>query len=180
MKTLSQEQHAQLAGYTDRFKRVALRQWELQGFDVSGYAELRKPAETPRKRSLARRAWDKLTTAGKTVARFGRAAAKHVAAGMPKPPPEVIEERRSICKACPHWTGQSCKLCGCATLAKTSWAGESCPDGRWQAWSVPSPDGALVEGNKPVDESAGQPAVLGGHVVRERGRIEQVAHQPDR
>lgn len=43
MILLSADQHAQLAGYTDRFKRVTLKSWKARGLDVSQYADLIKP-----------------------------------------------------------------------------------------------------------------------------------------
>lgn len=71
------------------------------------------------------------------AARFGKSAARHVAKGFPKPPPEVIAERMAICKACPEWRDGKCSKCGCGLKAKTAWAGERCPANppRWERYS---------------------------------------------
>ena len=71
------------------------------------------------------------------VARVSKAAARHIATGCPKPPPEVIAERMATCKACPEWRNGKCGLCGCGLKAKTAWAGEQCPADppRWERYS---------------------------------------------
>lgn len=71
------------------------------------------------------------------VGRFAKAAAKHVAAGCPRPPEFVIAQRMEICKACPEWRDGKCGLCGCSLKAKTAWALEACPADppRWEKWS---------------------------------------------
>jgi len=71
------------------------------------------------------------------VANFAASAAKHVAAGMPQATEEQVAERFAICQACEHFDGTACGKCGCPVvrerkfLSKLSWAGESCPVGKW-------------------------------------------------
>jgi hypothetical protein len=49
----------------------------------------------------------------------------------------VRNERLAICKACPHYDGKICLVCGCgvtdepAFLDKLAWAGQRCPVGKW-------------------------------------------------
>jgi len=68
---------------------------------------------------------------------FSASAAKHVAAGMPRATDEQVAERFAICQACKHYDGKACRQCGCPVvrenkfLSKLSWAGESCPVGKW-------------------------------------------------
>jgi hypothetical protein len=54
-------------------------------------------------------------------------------------PPAVIEERRLICRDCPHaqpcktQPGKKCRCrkCGCILSEKTRLASEACPIGEW-------------------------------------------------
>jgi hypothetical protein len=71
------------------------------------------------------------------VRNFGASAAKHVAAGMPQASEDEVARRFAICETCEHFDGKACRLCGCPVvrqkqfLSKLSWAGESCPVGKW-------------------------------------------------
>jgi hypothetical protein len=71
------------------------------------------------------------------VANFARSAARHVAAGMPRATDEQVAERFAICQGCEHFDGRACRQCGCPVVrerqfvSKLSWAGESCPVGKW-------------------------------------------------
>jgi hypothetical protein len=71
------------------------------------------------------------------AANFAASAAKHVAAGMPKATDEQVAARFAICQGCEHFDGKACRKCGCPVvrerkfLSKLSWAGESCPVGKW-------------------------------------------------
>jgi hypothetical protein len=71
------------------------------------------------------------------VANFATSAAKHLAAGMPRATEEQVAERFAICQACEHFDGKACRKCGCPIvrekqyISKLSWAGESCPVGKW-------------------------------------------------
>jgi ribosomal protein L40E len=71
------------------------------------------------------------------VANFAASAARHVAAGMPQATEEQVAERFAICQGCEHFDGTACRKCGCPVvrekkfLSKLSWAGESCPVGKW-------------------------------------------------
>lgn len=68
---------------------------------------------------------------------FASSAARHVAAGMPQATDQEVARRFAICETCDHFDGRACKKCGCPVvrekkfLSKLSWAGESCPVGKW-------------------------------------------------
>ena len=68
---------------------------------------------------------------------FATSAARHVAAGAPRCTDEQIAERFAICQTCEFLKGGACEKCGCAVsrerayVSKLSWAGESCPVGKW-------------------------------------------------
>jgi hypothetical protein len=74
---------------------------------------------------------------GQKLANFAASAAKHLAAGMPQATDEQVAARFAICQACEHFDGAACRQCGCPVvrekkfLSKLSWAGESCPVGKW-------------------------------------------------
>jgi hypothetical protein len=68
---------------------------------------------------------------------FARSAVRHVAQGAPRCTDEQVAERFAICQQCEHYTGSACRKCGCGVsgqrglVSKLSWAGESCPAGKW-------------------------------------------------
>jgi hypothetical protein len=113
-------------------KPLTQRQQEILRGDAGHSVEKREEY----KLSLWRAGYDVPGLVGLAV-RFGTAVARHVAAGCPKPPPEVIAERMAICKACPEWRDGKCGLCGCGLVAKTAWAREECPADppRWPKYS---------------------------------------------
>jgi hypothetical protein len=59
------------------------------------------------------------------------AVVKHVSAGMPAAGEEEKSRRMALCMACEHWQDGRCTQCGCFTAAKTAWAREKCPVGKW-------------------------------------------------
>lgn len=68
----------------------------------------------------------------RSVTRFARS-------GFVPTPPETLESRLAICRACLEWdstgfrgTGR-CRKCGCSTWAKLRMASEACPLGKWGA-----------------------------------------------
>ena len=71
------------------------------------------------------------------IGNFATSAARHVAAGAPRCTDEQVAERHAICAGCEYFDGKACKKCGCAVsrerayISKLSWAGESCPVGKW-------------------------------------------------
>jgi hypothetical protein len=71
------------------------------------------------------------------VGHFATSAVKHVAAGAPRCTDEQVAARHAICSGCEYFDGKACKKCGCpvvrerAYISKLSWAGESCPAGKW-------------------------------------------------
>ena len=99
---------------------VAISQWR----PVTRKPQLlRQPAPQP---SLATKARS-----------FATSAAKHLAAGMPQATEKQLAARFAICQGCEHFDGTACRQCGCPVvrekkfLSKLSWAGESCPVGKW-------------------------------------------------
>ena len=68
---------------------------------------------------------------------FAVSAGRHLAAGAPQASEEEVARRFAICETCEHFDGRACKKCGCPVvrekqfLSKLSWAGESCPVGKW-------------------------------------------------
>lgn len=71
------------------------------------------------------------------VKNFAAAAAKHVAAGMPRATDEEVERRYAICQGCEFLKNEACTKCGCPIarrkkfISKLSWANEKCPVGKW-------------------------------------------------
>lgn len=70
------------------------------------------------------------------AANFVGTVGTQVLAGNPMAPPEVQEQRRAACFACP-WhdhAADQCGKCGCTGMAwKRSMGTAECPDGRWPA-----------------------------------------------
>lgn len=68
---------------------------------------------------------------------FTKAAAGHVAAGMPMASDEEIIRRHDICTACEFFKDTTCTKCGCPVVrarkyvSKLSWADSECPVGKW-------------------------------------------------
>jgi hypothetical protein len=68
---------------------------------------------------------------------FTKAAAQHVAAGMPMASDEEIIRRHDLCLACEFFKDNSCQKCGCPVVrakqyvSKLSWADSECPVGKW-------------------------------------------------
>lgn len=71
------------------------------------------------------------------VGNFAHSAVQHVAAGAPRCTDEQVAARHAICSGCEYFDGKACKKCGCPVsrertyISKLSWAGESCPVGKW-------------------------------------------------
>jgi hypothetical protein len=64
-------------------------------------------------------------------------AARWASSGLKLSSQQLLEERYSICAACPEWdqsgffgTGR-CQKCGCSTSAKLRMATSTCPLGKW-------------------------------------------------
>ena len=76
---------------------------------------------------------------------FATSTARHIAAGAPQASEEEVARRFAICELCEHFDGRACRQCGCPVvrekkfLSKLSWAGESCPVGKWGPASVDTP-----------------------------------------
>ena len=93
------------------------------------------------------------------VKNFAKAAAAHVAAGMPMAPDEEIIRRHDICQGCEFMKNNACTKCGCPLVrgrkyvSKLSWAGSECPVGKWgrveAATTTPPPKNVLVKSDAP-------------------------------
>jgi|688.fasta_scaffold155374_3 hypothetical protein len=68
---------------------------------------------------------------------FAKSAISHVSAGLPMCSDEEVLRRHDICLGCEHYQDNTCAQCGCPItrnrkfISKLSWAGESCPVGKW-------------------------------------------------
>lgn len=63
---------------------------------------------------------------------FTAAAAKHVASGMKRRPPEEYDRVLAICQACPELDENGrCNVCGCFVKIKAAWATQHCPLEKW-------------------------------------------------
>ena len=83
------------------------------------------------------------------VQNFSIAAIKHAAAGNPKVPVEVMQQRLALCKECPLFKQNENELggvcthstCGCTIqdnmnyLNKIAWADQKCPVDRWAVYN---------------------------------------------
>lgn len=71
------------------------------------------------------------------VKNFTTAAAKHIAAGMPRASEEEVALRFAICQGCEFLKDNACMKCGChisgdkKLISKLSWADQKCPIGKW-------------------------------------------------
>lgn len=69
-------------------------------------------------------------------ARNAALAAARIAKSVARREPVIVSDqehdrRFAICQACEHFTGTSCRLCGCIAKFKTKLATEKCPIGKW-------------------------------------------------
>jgi len=68
---------------------------------------------------------------------FAKSAISHVSSGMPMCTEQEVIRRHGICTGCEHYQDNTCAQCGCPItrnrkfISKLSWAGESCPVGKW-------------------------------------------------
>jgi hypothetical protein len=73
------------------------------------------------------------------VGNFATSAIRHVGEGAPRCTDEEVAARFAICQSneCGLFKENRCTKCGCpvsrerAYISKLSWAGESCPVGKW-------------------------------------------------
>jgi hypothetical protein len=64
---------------------------------------------------------------------FLKSAFRHVRAGLPMVDEATKNQRMSVCQSCPEFNTArgTCNVCGCYLKAKTAWALEKCPLGKW-------------------------------------------------
>jgi hypothetical protein len=63
---------------------------------------------------------------------FTAAVVQHLATGAKEAPPEAVARRLELCQACEFFTAEKrCTQCGCWADAKTKWAEQTCPVGKW-------------------------------------------------
>lgn len=77
------------------------------------------------------------------------ALARHAYGGFRLAEPDVVQLRLAKCEEpCDYYepVQKRCRLCGCFVATKTTWAGEKCPDGRWEKSAGRRVDGAPGEG----------------------------------
>lgn len=85
-------------------------------------------------------------TADKIV--HGSAGIAKALAHIDRPPPNVIEARRMLCRACSEAVACPtapkrkcfCAACDCILRAKTAVGSESCPRHKWAAYTTPTTD----------------------------------------
>ena len=67
---------------------------------------------------------------------FTKAVAKHAMNGGQGVPPAVKKSRLDLCSGCEFLSGDRCSKCGCFVSAKTDWASERCPIGKWETYKA--------------------------------------------
>ncbi len=69
---------------------------------------------------------------------FASAMLRWTSSGMPRRTQAEIDERLTICQACPHFADNHCRVCGCPCVEtnqlvnKLALATEACPLGKWK------------------------------------------------
>lgn len=81
-----------------------------------------------------------LPPARKMMATAAIAAAGFAASGFKLASKDERDRRKSICSACPEYSGEKgrCLKCGCFINLKSRIEAEKCPIGRWEANGPPS------------------------------------------
>ena len=66
---------------------------------------------------------------------FSKSALKHAKNLFENVPDPIQKERLQICSDCEFFNAEkiTCNKCGCLLMVKTSWASESCPEGKWSS-----------------------------------------------
>lgn len=71
------------------------------------------------------------------ISGFFGSLAEHASGGFEYVTDEALEERYKICRGCPFYKDNKCKVCGCPILArqslvgKLSWKSSKCPIDKW-------------------------------------------------
>lgn len=71
-------------------------------------------------------------TLAELILNGAQAAWRWAASGFTVVDNHTLSLRRMTCEACEHWTGLTCRKCGCTRL-KVWLATEKCPAGKWNA-----------------------------------------------
>ena len=81
------------------------------------------------------------------AANFSKAMLGFARDGFRMVPPEVAQERISLCKQCENYDNDTCRLCGCGLSAKTKIASSRCPlaEPRWHEYTA-TPEENLPSG----------------------------------
>jgi hypothetical protein len=69
---------------------------------------------------------------GRKAMNFGAAVVRHAAAGFHRVDDTELQQRLSVCAACPAHRDGECELCGCPVALKATWSSERCPMELWQ------------------------------------------------
>ena len=67
---------------------------------------------------------------------FTKAVARHAMNGGQSVPESVKQSRMEHCLGCEFLSGNRCSECGCFVDAKTDWASERCPVGKWETYKA--------------------------------------------
>jgi hypothetical protein len=59
------------------------------------------------------------------------AAVDHVVHGLPTVSEPERLARLAVCRDCPEFSNNTCKVCGCNMGVKASWKRQDCPLGKW-------------------------------------------------
>lgn len=64
---------------------------------------------------------------------FSKSLLNHAKSGFAIVQNKTHKKRLETCEKCEYYDEHttSCQLCGCDLIIKTSWASESCPEGKW-------------------------------------------------
>jgi len=69
------------------------------------------------------------------IVSFSISLLKHAKNLFENVPDPIQKNRLQICQECPFFNPENlkCNKCGCFLMSKTSWASESCPEGKWSS-----------------------------------------------
>ncbi len=143
-------------GLCKRYRTHATRRrWEIcQGIDVDPqiraghvrmwHEDLLAPpgaiVGTPEYASMPPWGWPR------RMAAAAWAALQFMRTGFALTPAQIHRARLRICQSCEHWSGSTCRICGCHQVVKLHLPFERCPIGKWEA----------VRTRRPLRQRAGE------------------------